>query len=124
MVPAVDRVLSFVITERSPFALLAGLVGGPSFLCQGGNGTFDMINKRLIYAKPSCVVTPKSACNDIQANCKPLGASTIVDCTQMHTARPPPMGRGAWPWEASIPNDVPNDITGSSAGPTGPTAST
>ena len=30
MVPAVDRLLSFVITERSPFALLAGLVGGPS----------------------------------------------------------------------------------------------
>ena len=30
MGPAVDRTLSFVITERSPFALLAALVGGPS----------------------------------------------------------------------------------------------
>ena len=35
-----------------------------------------MINKRLIYAKPSFVVTAKSACNDFQANSKPLGAST------------------------------------------------
>ena len=45
-----------------------------------------MINKRLIYAKPSFVVTPKSAFNDFQANSKPLGASTIMDCTQVHTA--------------------------------------
>ena len=45
-----------------------------------------MINKRLIYAKPGCVATPRSAGNAFQANSKPLGASTVMDCTQVHTA--------------------------------------
>ena len=84
MGPAVDRILSFVITGRSPFALLsASSVGRP---VPRGDGTFDMTNKRLIYAKPSCVVTYKSASNEFQANSKPLGASTIMDCTQVNTA--------------------------------------
>ena len=34
--PAVDRVLSFVITERSPFAMLAGTRRW-AVLCQGGS---------------------------------------------------------------------------------------
>ena len=45
-----------------------------------------MIDKRLIYAKPSFVVTPKSASNDFQTNSKPLGASIIMDYTQVNTA--------------------------------------
>ena len=45
-----------------------------------------MISKRLIYANSSYVVTPRSACNDFQANSKSLGTSTIMDCTQVHTA--------------------------------------
>ena len=45
-----------------------------------------MISKRLIYAKPSFVVTPKSASNDFQTNSKPLGASIIMDYTQVNTA--------------------------------------
>ena len=88
MGPAVDRVLSFVITEPSCTVCTArGLVRGAwAVQCQGGDGTFGVISKRLIYAKPSCMVTPKSTFNDIQANSKPLGASTIMDCTQVHTA--------------------------------------
>ena len=84
--PAVDCVLSFVITERSTFALLAASSGHRAVPCQGGDGTFDIINDSLIYAKPSCVVTPRSACNDFQANSELLGASTIMDCTQVHAA--------------------------------------
>ena len=44
-----------------------------------------MISKRLIHAKLSCVITHSSVCNDFQANSKPSGASTIMDCTQLHT---------------------------------------
>ena len=75
------------LRERPNYSVYYGSSRDPrrwAILCQGGDGTFDMINKRLIYAKPSRVVTPKSACNNFLPNSKPLGASNInMDCTQV-----------------------------------------
>ena len=48
--------------------------------------TFHEILKRLTYAKSCCMITPRDAGNDIQTSSKPLSASIIMDCTQVHTA--------------------------------------
>ena len=76
-----------MITVRAPFALLAAPFAGvgPS-LEVNAVLTFHEILKRLTYAKPCCMVTPRDAGNGIQSSNKPLGASTIMDCTQVHTA--------------------------------------
>ena len=55
------------------------------------------------------MVTLRDTGNDIQTSNKPLGASTIMDCTQVHTAcdhRPRGAMRGRG-WDASIANDCP-----------------
>ena len=72
-----------MITVRAPFALLAAPFAGPPEV--NTVLTFHETLKRLTHAKPCCVVTPRSVKNHIQANSKPLGASTIMDCTQVHT---------------------------------------
>ena len=73
-----------MITVRAPFALLAAPFAGTPEVSTVL--TFHEILKFLTYAKPCCMVTPRDAGNDIQTNSKPLGASTIMDCTQVHTA--------------------------------------
>ena len=73
-----------MITILAPFALLAAPFAGPPEV--NAVLTFHEILKRLTYAKPCCMVTPRDAGNDIQTSNKPLGASTIMDCTQVHTA--------------------------------------
>jgi hypothetical protein len=73
-----------VITEPSPFALLAALSG--TVRCQQPMTFWSMIMKRLAHAKPCCVVAPREVTNHIQANSKPLGASTIIGCTQVTPA--------------------------------------
>ena len=73
-----------MITEPSPFAPLAASFAGPPEV--NTVLTFHEILKRLTYAKPCCMVTPRDTGNDIQTSNKPLGASTIMDCTQVHTA--------------------------------------
>ena len=73
-----------MITTRAPFALLAAPFAGPPEV--NAVLTFHEILKRLTYSKPCCMVTPRDTGNDIQTSSKPLGASTIMDCTQVHTA--------------------------------------
>ena len=73
-----------MITIRAPFALLAAPFAGPPEV--NAVLTFHKILKRSTYAKPCCMVTPRGAGSDVQTNSKPLGASTIMDCTQVHTA--------------------------------------
>ena len=74
-----------MITVRAPFALL-----GPRSRAHTPEVsavlTFHEILKRLSYAKPCCMITPRDTGNDIQTSNQPLGASTIMDCTQVHTA--------------------------------------
>ena len=67
--PAVDQVLSFVITEPSPFALLAALSG--TVRCQQPMIFWSMIMKRLTHAKACCVVTSRGVTNHILIISKP-----------------------------------------------------
>ena len=61
-----------------------GPVRGPA---QWGDGRFEMINnKRLTYAKLCSVASLRGKHNHVQANSQPLGASNIMDCTQVHIA--------------------------------------
>ena len=70
--------------------------------------TFHEILKRLTYAKPCCVVTPRDAVNDIQTSNKPLGASTIMDCTQVLLRCTQPDHR---PWGAMCGRGMPASRT-------------
>ena len=66
----VNEVLSFMMTERSPFALLVA----SSMCCPmlRGTDTIDMLSKRLTYGILCCEVTPKSEAKHMQANNEPM----------------------------------------------------
>ena len=67
----VNEVMSFMMTEQSPFALLVAL----SMCCcpmVRGSDTVDTLSKRLTYAILCCEATPKSEPKLMQANDEPV----------------------------------------------------